>query len=169
MKQPASALLTKNPANERQFFVRRGSADFVAGSDQALRLRQLCAAIVMNCDERLVFFYAVADAFVEFEADGVIDGVFLFFAATAQHSQGRAQLFAICCGDEAVGRANDVHAGAGSRKKLWLFDNKIVAALNSNTVLESFHSVARCDHGFSEDAAFVYGIGAFTKEKHPSG
>ena len=87
--------------NERQLFARLASADFVAGCDQALRLSQLSAAIVMNCGEPLAFFYAVADAFVEFEADGVVDGVFLFFTPPTKRGEGRAKLFAICCCDKA--------------------------------------------------------------------
>src|SRR5580692_3697907 len=105
---PVSALLPENAPNKRQRFARRGFANFVAGSNQALRLGQLCAVIVMNCGERLAFFYTVADAFVEFEADGVVDGVFLFFAATAQHGQGGAQLFAICRGNKTTRRARHI-------------------------------------------------------------
>src|SRR5580698_2952032 len=115
MKPPALVLLPKNTANERQFFARRGSADFVAGRDQALRFGQLCAAIVMNCGERLAFFYTVADAFVEFEADGVVDGVFLFFAAAAQHGQGCPELFAIRRDDETTGRAWNIDVRVGLR------------------------------------------------------
>src|SRR5580658_10131094 len=136
MKPPALALLPKNTANERQLFSRRGAADFVAGSDQALCFGQLCAAIVMNCGERFAFFYGVADAFVEFEADGVVDGVFLFFAATAQHGQGVPQLFAICCGDEARERAGDFGVRARLRQELRLVDHAIVPALKANALPE---------------------------------
>ena len=83
-------------------FARRGFADLVAGGDQDSGLGQLGVAIVMNCDERLAFFHAVADAFVKFEADGVIDRVFLFFAASAEHGEGDAEVFAIRRGDEAA-------------------------------------------------------------------
>ena len=67
----------------------------------------------MNCDETFAFFYAVADAFVEFEADGVIDSVFLFFAAAAEHGKSRAKLFAIRCGNEAGGRTCDIGIESG--------------------------------------------------------
>src|ERR1700688_5160822 len=65
-KSPPPALSPDNAPNEWESFARRDFADFVAGSDETLCLSQLCAAIVMNCGERLAFFYAVADAFVKF-------------------------------------------------------------------------------------------------------
>src|SRR5580704_1608051 len=66
-KPSLPALSPDNAANERKAFTRRNFADFVAGRDKTLRLGQLSAAIVMNCDQRLAFFYAVADAFVKFQ------------------------------------------------------------------------------------------------------
>src|SRR5271167_463855 len=157
----ARALSPENSPNQRQLFARRSPTDLVAVGDEALRFGQLCAAIVMNCGQWLAFFYAVSDAFVEFEADCMVDGIFLFFAAAAEHGEGGAKLLAVCCRDETGGGTKYVRAGAGSRKKLWFFDNKIVTALKSNTVLESFHGLAGCDHGFSEEAAFFEGFSAF--------
>src|SRR5580693_1680606 len=101
------ALRPENAPNERQLFARRQFADLIAVRDKALRFDQLCAAIVMNCDETVAFFYAVTDAFVEFEADGVIDTVFLFLAAAAERGKSRAKLFAIRCRDKAHGWAGD--------------------------------------------------------------
>src|SRR5208282_918950 len=101
MKPPASPSLIENASNERQLFARLASADFVAGSDQVLRLGQLSVAIVMNCDKRFAFFYTVADALMEFEPDGMVDGVFLFFAAAAKRRKSSAKLFAIRPGDKA--------------------------------------------------------------------
>ena len=70
-------------------------ADEKAPGNQALRFGQLRAAIVMNCSQRFAFFYVVADALVKFQPDRMIDFVFLGFAASAQHGQRHAKLFAI--------------------------------------------------------------------------
>ena len=56
----------------------------------------------MNCGQGFAFFYAVADAFVKFEADGVVDGVLLFFAAATKGGERGAELFAICAGTKPV-------------------------------------------------------------------
>src|SRR5277367_6680020 len=104
MRGPLSSLLLRkllfalgaqNAANQRPFFAWRRFADFEAVGDEALRFGQLCAAIVMNCRERFAFFYTVADALMKFEADGVVDGVFLFFAPATESGQSRAELFAV--------------------------------------------------------------------------
>src|ERR1700676_1855045 len=158
-----------NAPNEREAFPGRDFADFVAGSDETPRLGQLCAAIVMNCDERLAFFYAVADAFVEFEADGVVNGVFLFFAAAAEGCERSTKLLAIRCGDESRGRARDIRVGTGSRKKLRVVNNALVATLQANALLEFFFGLSGGDHGFGEEAAVVEGLCAVAKKKHPGG
>src|ERR1700732_1450551 len=62
----AASLSADNAANERKASTRRDFADFLAGSDETLCPAQVSAAIVMNCGERLAFFYAVTDAFVKF-------------------------------------------------------------------------------------------------------
>src|ERR1700722_3829489 len=55
------ALGPDNAADERKPSTRRDFSDFIAGSDETLRPAQFCAAIVMNCGQRLAFFYTVAD------------------------------------------------------------------------------------------------------------
>src|SRR5208282_2313603 len=95
------ALGAQNATNQRPFFAWHRVADFKAVGDEALRFGQLCAAIVMNCDQGFAFFYAVADALVKFEADGVVDGVFFFLAATPKSGQSGAELFTIGRHDEA--------------------------------------------------------------------
>ena len=79
--------------NKHRFFAKRNFADLIAFGDEVLCSGQLCAAIVMNCDQGFAFFYAVADAFVEFEANGVVDSVFFFFATAAKtkHSSASRQ------------------------------------------------------------------------------
>jgi len=123
----------------------------------------------MNCGERLAFFYAIADAFVKFEADGVVDGVFLFFAAAAEGSESGAQLFAICGGEEAGGETCDVGFGLRLREKLRVVNDTLVAALQANALLEFFPGLARGDHGFGEEAAILDGFGAVAEKKHPGG
>ena len=49
-------------------------------------------------------FYAIADAFVEFEAHAEIDAVFTFFPAATEVAR-RCRTAAVGCGDEAGGRA----------------------------------------------------------------
>ena len=123
----------------------------------------------MNCDERLAFFYAVADAFVKFEADGVVDGVFLFFAAAAEGGESGTKLFAICGGEEACGQAGDKGAGTGLGEEFGVVNDTLVAALQANALLEFFPGLAGGDHGFGEEAAVLDGFSAVAEEKHPSG
>src|SRR5277367_431177 len=123
----------------------------------------------MNFGQGLVFFYAVADAFVEFEADGVVDRVFLFFAAASESGKRSAQLFAVCCHDKARGPAGDVRMRTGLWKKPRVVDDALVAALKANTLLEFFFGLAGGDHFFCEMAAFFKGFGAFAEKKHPGG
>src|ERR1700693_4143490 len=57
--------------------------DHKAFRHQILGFCQLGVAIVMNCSQRFAYFYLLADAFVEFQAHGMINPVFLSFPATA--------------------------------------------------------------------------------------
>ena len=123
----------------------------------------------MNCDERLAFFYAIADAFVEFEADSVVDGVFLFFAAAAESGESGAKLFAVYRGEEACGGAEDIGAGLGLREKPRIIDDTLVTALQANALLEFLLCLAGGDHGFGEEAAILDGFGAVAEKKHPGG
>ena len=170
-KPLAPVLRPDNAANEREAFAWRDFADFVTLSNETLRFGQLCAAIVMNCDERLAFFYAVANAFVKFKADGVVDGVFLFFAAAAESGEGGTELFAICCGNESCQRARDIGVRTGLGEKFRIIDDTLVAPL------KAYHF---CCADFSlalpvaiivsrEGAPVVEGLRAFAKKKHPGG
>src|ERR1700719_2760098 len=70
--------------------------DHKAFRHQILGFCQLGVAIVMNCSQRFAYFYPLADAFVEFQAHGMVNPVFLSFPATAQHRQRDAKLLAVC-------------------------------------------------------------------------
>src|SRR5713226_2039947 len=100
---PAIDLGADNPAHQRPFFLRRIFANKIAAGNERLRLGKLGVAIVMNRGQRFSLFHAIADALVEFEADTVIDLVFLFLAASAEHGQRDATLLAVGAGDEAAG------------------------------------------------------------------
>src|ERR1700722_202111 len=163
----AISLSPENATNER-VLAGRGFTNFVAIGDESFGFGQLCAAIVMNCGERLALFYVVADALVKFESDGVVDGVFLFLAAAAEGSESGAELFAIRCGDKACGRAANIAVGSGLGEKLRVVDDALVAALQANTFFEFFFGLAGDNHFFGQKASVVDGFGMVAKKKHPS-
>src|SRR5579859_530060 len=162
------ALAAKNAADERAPLARRSFADLIAGGDETPRFRQLCSVIVMNCYERLAFFYTVANAFVKFEADSVVDTVFLFFTTTAKGGKGGPELLAICCADKACGRTGNTGVVASLREQERVVDDAFVTALETNALLEFFFGLAAREHGFGEMAAFVESLGALAEEKHPA-
>src|SRR5260370_6490500 len=71
-------------AHKRPLFARSFLTDVITVRDAALRFGKFGVAIVMNCGQRFSFFHAIADALVEFEADAVVDLVFLLFTAFAE-------------------------------------------------------------------------------------
>lgn len=123
----------------------------------------------MNSGERLAFFYAVANAFVEFEADGVINAVFFLFAATAKGGESGSELFAIGVGDKACRGAWHIGAGASLGKKSRVVNDAFVAALKANALLELFFGLTGGNHGFGEEAPLVERFGALAEKKHPRG
>src|SRR5271168_1114114 len=155
---------SQDTANERALFARGGFADRVAGGDQGAGFGQPGVAIVMNCCQRFVFFDGIADTLVEFEADGVVDLVFFFFAAAAEDGEGDSELFAVGAGDEARSGAgnNGAHASAG--EELGLVDYALVTALEADALAEFFAGLAGGDHGFGEAAAFVEIAGALAEK-----
>src|SRR3984893_15551859 len=72
--------------------------DLKTFSYQMPRFPQLGAAIVMNRGQRFAFFYAIADALVKFQADSVVDVIFLGLPSSAEHRQCDAKLFAVGAG-----------------------------------------------------------------------
>src|SRR6266481_4867791 len=95
-------------AHQRPLFSRSFFANVITLRNASLRFGKFGVAIVMNRGQRFSLFHAVADAFVEFEADAVIDPVFFFFAASAKHGEGDAKLLAVRADNEAAGGTHDV-------------------------------------------------------------
>src|SRR5260370_4966117 len=89
-------------AHQRPLFSRSFFANEITLRNESLRFAKFGVAIVMNRGQRFSLFHAIADAFVKFEADAVIDLVFLFLAATAEHGQRHSKLLAVCSGDESA-------------------------------------------------------------------
>src|SRR5216684_3056207 len=100
---PAIDLCADDPAHQGPFFLRRIFANDIAAGDERFRFIKFGVAIEMTGGQRLSLFHAIANAFVEFEADAVIDLVFLLFTASAQHGERNAELLTVRAGDEAAG------------------------------------------------------------------
>src|SRR5262249_26050338 len=84
-----------------KFFRRRLRVAEGEGLRDALaRFVEFCGGIVMDCDEEVAPFDAVTDTFVEFESYAVVDFVFFFFTAAAEHGEGDAEFHAVGSGEE---------------------------------------------------------------------
>src|SRR5229473_1929475 len=78
-------------------------ADVVTLRNELLRFGKFGVAIVMNRGQRFSLFHAVPDPFVELKSDAVIDLVFLFLAASAEHGESDSKLRAISADNVAAG------------------------------------------------------------------
>src|SRR5690242_8043148 len=107
----------EDATNQRTRSMRSLRADEEVGSDEIASFLQPVGGIVVDCREGVSCFYAVADALVEFQADGVIDRVFLFLAAAAKDGERDPELLGVRAGDEACGWTGDVNAGTRLRQK----------------------------------------------------
>src|SRR5580704_18837475 len=85
----------QNAANKRRC-KRLCSADLKAAGDEISGVTQFCLGIVADCDQLFASFYAIADAFVEFQPHSMIDFVFFLAAPTLQHRQRRSKISASC-------------------------------------------------------------------------
>src|SRR5215469_10666718 len=83
----AAALRADDPAHQRPFSLRRALANHIAAANKTVRFGKFGVAIVMNRHHFFVRFHAVADAFVKFQADAVIDLVFFPLPASPEHGQ----------------------------------------------------------------------------------
>src|SRR6266849_8873660 len=89
-------------AHQRPLFSRSFFANVITLRNEPLRFAKFGVAIVMNRGQRFSLFHAIADPLVEFEADAVIDLVFLLFAASAQQGERDAKLLALWSSDESA-------------------------------------------------------------------
>src|SRR5882672_12203136 len=123
----------------------------------------------MNRRERFAFFHAVADAFVKFESYAMIDLVFLFFAAAAQHGERNAETLAVGTGDEAARRTRDVETRTCLRQALRFVHHPLVSALQANSLFEFLPCLAAGDHALGKFPAFVDALCFFAEIEHPRG
>src|SRR5260221_13439657 len=98
---------TNQAAYQRPLFFRCFLADAIALPDETFRSGKFGVAIVMNRGQRFSQFHAIADALVEFEAHAMINLVFLFFTATAEHGERDAKSLAIRAGNKAARGTGD--------------------------------------------------------------
>src|ERR1035438_3673959 len=80
--------------NQRRLVRRRCSRDSVAFFEQSLRARGLRLGMTMNRAECFANSNAIADLFVDDNADRGIDRIFLALAASAQNHASRPNLLA---------------------------------------------------------------------------
>src|SRR6266849_1719245 len=167
--ESATESCADDAVDERSHCDGRTFSNVIAAGNQALRLRQLGVAIVMNRGERFALFHAVADALVKFESYGMIDFVFLLFAAAAKHCERDAEALAASTGDEAARRTRDVETRTRLRQPLWLVHHALVPALQANSLFEFFPRLAAGDHALRKFSAFVHALCFFAEIEHPRG
>jgi len=95
-------------------------------------------AIEMNGRQGLSLFHAIANALVKFEADAVINQVFLLFAASAEHGKRNAELLAVRSCDEAGGGTCYVEIQARDGQAFRLVNDALVSTLQPNSLPEFF-------------------------------
>src|SRR5258708_37190040 len=106
---------------------------------------------------------------MEFEADRVVDVLFLFFAATTEHGEGNAEVEAIDICDEAGGGRLHFQTAARGREKGRVVNYAGITPAEANAVAEFFEGVAACDHFVGEGAASVESFRPFAEGKQPGG
>src|SRR6267143_1502787 len=158
-----------HPAHQRPLLARSFLADVITVLDAALRFGKFGVAIVMNRGQRFSLFHAIADPLVEFEPNAVIDLVFLFFAASAEHGERDAKLLAVGAGDEAAGGTRYLEMQARGGQTFRFVNDAFIAALQANPLPEFFACLAGGDHGFGQAAAFFHALRSLTEIEHPRG
>src|SRR6266478_5245600 len=123
-------------AHQRPLFSRSFFANEITLRNASLRFAKFGVAIVMNRGQRFSLFHAIADAFVEFEADAVIDLVFLFLAATAERGQRDSKLLAVCSGDESVSGTHYLEMQPGCGQAFRLVNHAFIPALQPTPLWE---------------------------------
>src|SRR5437870_11094751 len=105
--KPGATLCADDAAHQWPFFLRCALANHIAAANKILRFGKFGVAIVMNRDHFFVLFHAVADAFVKFQSDAVIDLVSFPFPAAPEHGQRCAKVFTIRSGKVSRTRASN--------------------------------------------------------------
>src|SRR5437879_4337818 len=153
-------------AHQCVLFARSFLANVITVRDAVLCFGKLGVAIVMNRSQRFFFFHAIADAFVEFEPDGVIDMVFFFLAAPAKHGQRNAELLTVGVCYKTASRTQDL----GMQPRCWqafgLINDALVSALQPNPLAESFERLAGSNHSLGQMPAFFHAFRSFAQKKH---
>src|SRR5713226_5655088 len=162
-------LSPENAAHQRPLFSRSFFANVITLRDEALCFGKFGVAIVMNRGQWFSLFHAIADPLVEFQADAVIDLVFLFLAASAEHGEHDAKLLAVHAGDEAAGGTRYVEMQARGGQTLRLVNDSFIAALQANPLPEFLERLTGGNHGFREAPAFFHVLCSFAAKKHPGG
>src|SRR6266849_1981959 len=103
--------------------------DAVSLLQQITRFGEASVGIVMNCAQWLVLANRIAHLLVQDEADGRIDEILLFFAATAEHEAGYADLLALNGVDEAARWARERRMVVRLGQALRIVDHARVTAL----------------------------------------
>src|SRR6266849_4598279 len=143
--------------------VENSHANLITLRNESLRFAKFGVAIVMNRGQRFSFFHAIADAFVKFEADAVIDLVFLFLAATAERGQRDSKLLAVCSGDESASGTYYLEMQPRRGQAFRLVNDAFIAALQANPLSEFFECMAGGNHGIGKAAAFFHALGDFIR------
>src|SRR4029077_19600417 len=125
-------------AHQWLLFERSLLTDVIALGDAALGFGKFGVAIVVNRGQRFSFFHAIADTLMEFEANGVIDFVFLSFTASAEHGERNAKLFAVGSDDETGGYTRYMEMKARGGKAFRLVNDAFITALQTDHLPEFF-------------------------------
>src|SRR6266478_4740042 len=154
-------------AHQRPLFSRSFFANVITLRNEPLRFAKFAVAIVMNRGQRFSFFHAIADASVKFEADAVIDLVFLFLAATAERGQRDSKLLAVCSGDESASGTYYLEMQPRRGQAFRLVNDAFIAALQANPLSEFFECMAGANHGIGKAAAFFHALRSLAEIEHP--
>ncbi len=159
---PAIDLDADDPAHQGPLFLRRIFANEIAAGNERLRFGKFGVAIVMNRGQRFSLFHTITDPLMEFEAHAVIDLVFFFFTASAEHGERDSKLLAVGASDEAATRTRYLEMQARGGQAFWLVNDAFITSLQANPVPEFFECLAGGNHGFGEAAAFFHAFCSFT-------
>src|SRR5712664_185247 len=166
---PSIDLSADDPVHQGPLFLWRYFANEIAAGNERFRFAKFGVAIVMNRGQRFSVFHAIADPLVEFEPHAVIDLVFLFFTASAEHGERDAKLLAVGADDKTTGGTRYVEMQPRGGQALRLFNDAFIAPLQANPLPEFFECLAGGDHGFGEAAAFFHALRSLTEIEHPRG